>query len=86
MTASIAILAGVLGLGAHELVVILIILLVLFGGAKLPGLAKGIGQSIKEFKKAAKDDSSDDKSDDAKSATATNDVKKSEPAKTHGSN
>ena len=69
MTASIAFLAGVLGLGAPELVVILIILLVLFGGAKLPGLAKGIGQSIKEFKKAAKDDDEEDKSE-KKSDTA----------------
>jgi len=76
MIASIAILAGVLGLGAPELVVILIILLVLFGGAKLPGLAKGIGQSIKEFKKAAKDDPAD--------APAAE--KKPEATKTHGSN
>ena len=46
-----------MGLGAPELIIILVILLVLFGGAKLPGLAKGIGQSIKEFKKASKDES-----------------------------
>lgn len=55
MTAPSAIFAGIMGLGAPELVVILIILLVLFGGAKLPSLAKGLGQSIKEFKKAAKE-------------------------------
>jgi sec-independent protein translocase protein TatA len=48
--------AGVMGLGAPELIIILVIMLVLFGGAKLPGLAKGIGQSIKEFKKASKDE------------------------------
>lgn len=48
--------AGVMGLGAPELVIILVILLVLFGGAKLPGLAKGLGQSIKEFKKSSRDD------------------------------
>lgn len=45
-----------MGLGPTELIVILIILLVLFGGSKLPGLAKGLGQSIKEFKKASKDE------------------------------
>ena len=54
-TSSNAIL-GFMGLGPTELIVILVILLVLFGGAKLPGLAKGIGQSIKEFKKASKDE------------------------------
>jgi sec-independent protein translocase protein TatA len=48
--------AGFLGMGPTELVVILVILLVLFGGAKLPSLAKGLGQSIKEFKKASKEE------------------------------
>lgn len=48
--------AGVLGLGAPELVVILIIMLVLFGGTKLPSLARGLGESIKEFKKASRDE------------------------------
>jgi sec-independent protein translocase protein TatA len=47
---------AVFGLGMPEMIIILVILLVLFGGAKLPGLAKGFGQSIKEFKKATKDD------------------------------
>ena len=73
--------AGVLGLGAPELLIILVIFLVLFGGAKLPGLAKGLGQSIKEFKKAAKED---DPADEKPAAPAAE--KKSEPAKTHGSN
>ena len=45
-----------MGLGPTELIVILVILLLLFGGSKLPSLAKGLGQSIKEFKNAAKDD------------------------------
>jgi sec-independent protein translocase protein TatA len=47
---------AVFGLGMPEMIIILVILLVLFGGAKLPGLAKGIGQSIKEFKKASKEE------------------------------
>ena len=41
--------------------IILVIILLLFGGAKLPALAKGLGQSIKEFKQAAKDGNEDDK-------------------------
>lgn len=47
---------AIMGLGPTELIVILVILLLLFGGSKLPGLAKGLGQSIKEFKNAAKDE------------------------------
>ena len=35
----------------EELVVILVIVLVLFGGKKLPELARGIGQSVREVKK-----------------------------------
>ncbi len=47
---------AVFGLGGGELMIILAIFLLLFGGAKLPALARGLGQSIKEFKKAAKED------------------------------
>ena len=53
--------AGILGLGGPELILILVILLLLFGGSKLPQLAKGLGQSVKEFKNAAKEDSESDK-------------------------
>lgn len=38
------------GLGAQELLLILVIVLVLFGGSKLPDLAKSLGKSVKEFK------------------------------------
>jgi sec-independent protein translocase protein TatA len=54
-------LAGIFGLGGPELMIILVIILLLFGGAKLPALAKGLGQSVKEFKKASKEASEDDK-------------------------
>ena len=67
--------------GGQELWLILIIVLVLFGGAKLPSLARGLGQSIKEFKKAQKDDEPEAKPADAKA-----DAKKTEPANTPGSN
>ena len=39
-------------IGSTEIIVIAIVLLVLFGGKKLPELSKGIADSIKEFKKA----------------------------------
>ena len=58
------VIAGIMGLGGPELMIILVILLLLFGGAKLPALAKGLGQSIKEFKNAAKDEPKEEKKAD----------------------
>ncbi|MGN6385984.1 MAG: Sec-independent protein translocase subunit TatA/TatB [Verrucomicrobiota bacterium] len=46
-------------LNGWEIVAILAIVLVLFGAKKLPELAKGLGQGIKEFKKASIEDSSE---------------------------
>ena len=42
-------------IGSTELLVIAAIFLLIFGGKKLPELAKGIGDAIKEFRKAAKE-------------------------------
>ncbi|MEO6035168.1 MAG: twin-arginine translocase TatA/TatE family subunit [Verrucomicrobiota bacterium] len=47
---------AVFGLGGMELVLIFAVIVLLFGAKKLPGLARGIGQSIKEFKKGSSDD------------------------------
>jgi sec-independent protein translocase protein TatA len=44
---------AVFGLGGWEVVLILAVVLILFGAKKLPELAKGLGQGIKEFKKAS---------------------------------
>ncbi len=41
-------------IGTTELIVIFVILLVLFGGKKLPELGRGIGDAIREFKKSLK--------------------------------
>ncbi len=40
-------------LGGWEIILILAVVLILFGAKKLPELAKGLGQGIKEFKKAS---------------------------------
>jgi sec-independent protein translocase protein TatA len=42
--------------GGGEWIIIVIVVVLLFGGRKIPELMKGIGNGIKEFKKAAKDD------------------------------
>ncbi len=68
--------AGILG--GQELLIILLIVLLLFGGSKLPALARGLGQSVKEFKKASQSDEED------KPKTA--EAKKAEPGNTSGSN
>jgi sec-independent protein translocase protein TatA len=40
-------------LGATEIILILLVVVLLFGGRKIPELMKGIGQGMKEFKKAS---------------------------------
>jgi sec-independent protein translocase protein TatA len=50
-------LAGALGgLGFPEILIIAIVFVVLFGGKKLPELAKGLGEGIRNFKHALKGD------------------------------
>jgi sec-independent protein translocase protein TatA len=43
-------------LGAPELLIVLLVILVLFGGAKLPKLARSMGQAQSEFKRGLKDE------------------------------
>ncbi len=49
------------GLGPTELVIILVILLVLFGGSRLPSLAKGLGESVRSFKKGIAEEENETK-------------------------
>lgn len=42
-------------IGATELIIIFVVLLILFGGKKLPEIARGLGESGKELKKAHKE-------------------------------
>src|SRR4051794_33847552 len=59
--------ASFMNLAGPDLIVILLIVLVLFGAKKLPELARGMGQAVKEFQKA-KDEFNDElhKADPAK--------------------
>ncbi len=50
-------------IGPLEIVLIILVIVLLFGGRKIPELMKGIGQGLKEFKKAKDTDNPDVKKD-----------------------
>lgn len=43
-------------IGTVEIIVIAIVLIILFGGKKIPELVRGIGEAIREFKRGSKED------------------------------
>jgi sec-independent protein translocase protein TatA len=47
------------GLGVPELLLILLAVVVLFGGSKLPQLGKGLGETVRSFRKALREKSED---------------------------
>lgn len=70
-------------LGGWEIILLLAVVLLLFGAKKLPELARGLGKSIKEFKKASNEDEEIDGKPSQKSVDA---APKVDSTKTHGSN
>jgi sec-independent protein translocase protein TatA len=54
------------GLGSQELLVILVIVLVMFGGSKLPEIARSLGRSMNEFKKGINEGASEKEPEKAK--------------------
>lgn len=54
------------GLGPTEIILIILALLLLFGGRKIPELMKGLGKGMKEFKKAKEEMDNDDSDEDKK--------------------
>jgi sec-independent protein translocase protein TatA len=53
-----------LAIGVWQIVVVVLLVLLLFGGRKIPELMRGVGQGMKEFKKATADDDDDDDDDE----------------------
>jgi len=53
-----------LAIGPWQIALIVVIVLLLFGGRKIPELMRGLGSGIKEFKEASKDESNDKKIDE----------------------
>jgi sec-independent protein translocase protein TatA len=43
-------------IGPTELIIIIVVVVLLFGGKKIPDLAKGLGEGIRNFKKSVKDE------------------------------
>ena len=54
------------GLGTQELLVILVIALVIFGGSKLPEIARSLGKSVNEFKKGIHEGATEGDKDESK--------------------
>ena len=59
------------GIGAPELIVILIVVLLLFGSTRLPKLARSLGQASKEFKEGVKEGSKEEDVDPNQPVTMT---------------
>lgn len=59
-------------IGAPEIILILLVVLVLFGAKKIPELAQGLGKGIREFKKSMKDIEEDINSEDKKISSSEN--------------
>jgi len=53
-------------LGAPEIILIVLALLLLFGGRKIPELMRGLGKGMKEFKSAQREDDNSEKKDESK--------------------
>ncbi|HLU88150.1 MAG TPA: twin-arginine translocase TatA/TatE family subunit [Taishania sp.] len=59
--------SGILGvIGPGQIVLVLVIVLLLFGGKKIPELMKGLGKGIKEFKDASKGEDEKAKEEETK--------------------
>ncbi|MHC4607819.1 MAG: Sec-independent protein translocase subunit TatA/TatB [Planctomycetota bacterium] len=68
-----------IGLGAPELIVIALVILLLFGATKIPQLMRGMGQGVGEFKKGLKDGETAEKTGE-KPAEKTEEKKGEAPA------
>jgi sec-independent protein translocase protein TatA len=72
------------GIGAPELIIVLVILLLLFGGSKLPQLSRSIGQSLREIRgglegSTATDSANAEPKTDPESSSPAKSAKKSSP-------
>ena len=69
-----------------ELVLIVLVILLMFGGKKIPELAKGLGSGIRNFKKAIKDDEDEvvqNKSEEIEKKSGTTTTEKNQPKQSY---
>ena len=55
-----------LAMGPWQIVLIVVVVLLIFGGKKIPELMRGLGSGIKEFKNASKEEKGDEKLEEKK--------------------
>ena len=66
----------VFGLGGWEILIIALVILLIFGGAKIPELMKGLGKGIKNFKEGIKEGDEENKGGEARQITDKKDEDK----------
>jgi sec-independent protein translocase protein TatA len=66
----------VFGLGGWEILIIALVILLIFGGAKIPELMKGLGKGIKNFKEGIKEGDEENKDGEARQITDKKDEDK----------
>lgn len=75
---SLVLIPGLPTLGAPELIIALVVILLLFGAKRIPELARGLGSGVREFKAGTKEGQLEDKKDkekkDEEGATGANDA------------
>ena len=59
------------GLGGSELLIVFVVILLVFGPSQIPKMARGLGQAMREFRKAQNEITDEMKADDSKSDKPT---------------
>ena len=67
-TGTFNVLLAFMGLGSPELIILAVVMMVLFGGAKLPSLMRNMGRSVNEFKTGLKEKPTDASIEDQREA------------------
>jgi sec-independent protein translocase protein TatA len=68
---SLALIPGLGTIGAPELIIALVVILLLFGAKRIPELARGLGSGVREFKQGTKEGQLEDKKDEEKADEKT---------------